>query len=88
MVSEESSSVVFTGGNLAEADVVRGLLVANGILAVIQDEGAVAMLDGMVSGNKGVSVMVPASALEAARAVLEEARALGRIEPSEEPDTE
>ena len=85
--SDKASAVVFTGATIAEADVVKGLLIANGILAIIQDEGAVAMLDGMVSGNRGVRVRVPTEAVEDAMAVIEAARAAGDVETvDEEPD--
>ena len=82
--ANETSAVAFTGASIAEADLVKGLLVANGIPAVIRDESAVVMLDGMITGSKGVAVLVPASVLDEARVVLEEARAAGDVEFSDE----
>ncbi len=82
--SDDVSAVIFTGRTIAEADVVKGLLLANGIPAVIQDEGPVAMLDGMISGNKGVDVRVPIAAVGEARAILAEAREVGDAEAPEE----
>ena len=79
----------YLAGNLAEADLVRGLLEANGVQAHIADESATAALDGIISGNRGVSVMVPATLLADARAIIEEARDLGGvILESEEDDAE
>ncbi|MHC4472222.1 MAG: putative signal transducing protein [Planctomycetota bacterium] len=77
---DEPTARVFIGKDISQADLVKGLLLANGIPAVIQDEGTVAMLDGMVSMGKGVAVHVPRSVLEAARAILEEARTVGDLD--------
>ena len=81
MASDDTLQAVFVAGNISEADIVRGLLVANGIPAVIQNESAVSMLDGMVTGNRGVPVMVNAKDLEAARQVIaENHRSVGEFE--------
>jgi hypothetical protein len=63
--------------NLAEADVIRGVLEAHGVPTLIRDESATMMLDGMISGNKGVAIAVPRGEAERAEQVLEEARRAG-----------
>jgi hypothetical protein len=72
MSDDEVTRTAFVASSVMEADVVRGLLEANGIPAIVVGGDMAAMLDGMVSGNKGVSVDVPASHLEEARRVIEE----------------
>jgi hypothetical protein len=69
-MASDSLQTAFTAGNIAEADLIRGLLVANGIPAVIQNESAVSMLDGMVTGNRGVPVLVNAEQLAEAQRVI------------------
>jgi hypothetical protein len=71
-MASDSLKTAFTASNIAEADLIRGLLVANGIPAVIQNESAVSMLDGMVTGNRGVPVLVNADRLEDAIIVITE----------------
>jgi hypothetical protein len=64
----------FVAGNLAEADVVRGLLVAGGVDARIEGEESVAALDGAATGNRGVRILVGSEDLARAQAVLRESR--------------
>ncbi len=63
--------------NLAEADVIRGVLEAHGVRALIRDESATMMLDGMISGNRGVAIAVSRGDAERAEEVLEAARRVG-----------
>ncbi len=74
----------FVAGNLAEADVVRGLLVAGGVEARIEGEESVAALDGAATGNRGVRILVAAEDLARADAVLREARSEGGAGDEEE----
>jgi len=84
-MSEEDLTVpVYVARNLSEADLISGLLEANGIDAHIEDEEGVTMLDGIVSGNLGVTVSVLRADAGTARDVIEEARALGRLAADEE----
>ena len=67
---------VFSARNITEADLVRGLLDANGIRAEVEDDDSVTTLDGIVTGNRGVTVSVRREDAPTAREVIEEARAL------------
>jgi hypothetical protein len=72
---------VFTGSNIMEADIVKGLLRAHGIDAVIENEGPIVMMDGMITpSDRGVGVLVLGAKKDAATAVIEEARGQGEIE--------
>lgn len=84
MAEEPSVVPVFVARNITQADVVAGLLEANGIDCTIQDEEGVTMLDGIVSGNAGVVVTVAAADAADARAVIEEAHSRGHIAADEE----
>jgi hypothetical protein len=75
---------VFVARNIMEADLVVGLLEANGIDAHVQDEASVSMLDDIVSGNLGVPVTVGHADYEEAKAIIEEARQGGRLDSGEE----
>lgn len=75
---------VFEASGLPEADLIRGLLVAHGFPALIEGEETVVVLDGMVTGNRGVRVLVPGTDLEAAASVIREARDAGATGDGEE----
>ena len=72
MPDEDVQKTAFVAATITEADLVRGLLEANGIPAIVQGANMVSMLDGMVSGNRGVMVQVPASRIDDALKVIEE----------------
>jgi len=72
MSDDDLLQTVFVAATITEADLVKGLLETHGIPALVQGADMVSMLDGMVTGNKGVSVVVTASSLEEARRVIEE----------------
>ncbi len=86
MSNERDFACVHLVGTVAEADVVKGFLRANGILADIANEGTAVWMDGMVSGNKGVGVLVPRESLEAARRLLDEVQEFASSD--EAPDGE
>ena len=71
MSDEEVQKTAFVGRNVTEADIVKGLLETNGIPAVVVGGSMVSMLDGMVTGNEGVAVQVPASRIEDAKRIIE-----------------
>ncbi len=73
----ETSAVAWSAATLGEANIIRGLLESGGIPAVIDDEIIVGVLDGMVTGNKGIRVVVPADRLSEARRLIEEAHEEG-----------
>lgn len=72
MPDDDVRKTAFVASTVTEADIVKGLLEANGIPAIVEGGNMVAMLDGMVTGNKGVKVDVPASQIEEARRIIEE----------------
>jgi hypothetical protein len=82
----DASGTAFTAADLAEADIVKALLLANGVPAIIKDDSAVAMLDGMVRGNLGIDVLVPADRLDEAREIIEEARRVGHLADEEDDE--
>ena len=86
MTDHDATAVAYTASTLAEAIVVRGLLESAGIVTSIDDEILIVVLDGMVSGNKGVRVVVPAIALEEARSLIEEARDAADGDEDEDED--
>ena len=80
---------VCTAANVVEAEIVRGLLEANGIPAMVMDETIALVMDGMVTGNLGIDVHVPKSALAEAERVIREAREAGSAADEElGPDEE
>jgi len=72
MSDEEITRTAFVASTITEADIVKGLLEANGIPAMVVGGNMVAMLDGMVSGNKGVKVDVPGIHIDEALRIIEE----------------
>ena len=63
---------------------VKGLLEANGLRAVVQGANMVSMLDGMVTGNRGVPVQVNAEHLQEALRVIDESHSPVADEEGEE----
>ena len=84
MTDDDPTLPVYIARNLAEADLIAGLLSANVIDAVIENEEGVATLDGIVSGNRGVTIAVRREDAEVAKGMIAESRALGRISAGEE----
>ena len=84
MTDHDATAVAYIASTLSEALVVRGLLESSGILTTIDDETLIVVLDGMVSGNKGVRVMVPTIALEEAQSLIAEARAAAEGDEDED----
>ena len=72
MPDDDIQGTAFMASSVTEADLVKGLLESEGIPAVVQGADMVSMLDGMVSGNKGIAVVVPAIHLEEAIRIIEE----------------
>jgi len=72
MADSGTQAVAFTASSVTEADIVKGLLESEGIPAVVQGGDLASMLDGMVTGNKGIDVLVPRIRLEAAIRAIEE----------------
>ncbi|MEN8152204.1 MAG: DUF2007 domain-containing protein [Planctomycetota bacterium] len=66
MADRETQAVAFTASSVTEADIVKGLLEAGGIMALVQGADMASMLDGMVTGNKGINVIVPRERVEEA----------------------
>lgn len=85
MAKDDAYAGVFTTGNLAEADLVKGLLLANGVEARIEGEGISAMLDGMVRGT-GIVVKVPADSETQAKEIIQAAHDRGEIEPESDDE--
>jgi hypothetical protein len=85
-MSEEHWEVVDQVAGQLQADILRGLLEAQGIQVWLNQEGA-GHAYGLGVGPLGrVEILVPSSALEQARQVLE-AYYAGEFEAEEMPDT-
>ena len=72
MADRETQAVAFTASTVTEADIVKGLLESRGIPAVVQGANMASMLDSIVTGNKGIPVLVPRERLDEATFVIEE----------------
>jgi hypothetical protein len=83
-MTDKRTLVAFTAADLSEAEIVNSLLIANGLRSMIDNETATAMLDGMVSGNLGVHVIVPESEHARALEIIAEARSVGDLVDEEE----
>jgi S-adenosylhomocysteine hydrolase len=83
MPDREKQGVAFTASSVTEADIVKGLLESEGIMAVVQGADMASMLDGMVTGNKGIDVLVRREQLEEAIRVIE-----ANHQPVDEEDLE
>ena len=69
--------IVFTTTRLIEAEQIRGLLEASGLLARVLDGNVVSMQPWLSDWAGGIKVVVPAGQAEDARAVLADAGLLG-----------
>jgi hypothetical protein len=67
-----------------EAELIKGLLEANGIPCEIRDRGQAEVFDGAAPAMTGGAVLrVPENLLEQAREVLEAAREAGKLLPGD-----
>ncbi|MDE2489383.1 MAG: DUF2007 domain-containing protein [Elusimicrobia bacterium] len=66
-------TIVYATVNLIEAEQVRGLLEARGVLARVLDGNFVSMQPWLSGWAGGIKVVVPAGQVEEARAVLDDA---------------
>ena len=76
-------TVAYEAPSLTEADLVVGLLRANGIPAFLDNEASTVTLDGYVGLQRIVKVLVPAGTEDMARRLIVEA---GRLGPAEEEE--
>jgi hypothetical protein len=75
--------VACTAPDIFTAEVVKTLLLSEGLRAMIDNESSVQTMDGAVSGNLGVHVLVPESELERAHEVIAAARRAGELAEEE-----
>jgi hypothetical protein len=69
--------IVFTTTRLIEAEMIRGMLEAHGMLARVLDGNLISMQPWLNDWAGGIKVVVPAGQAEDARAVLADAGLLG-----------
>jgi Putative prokaryotic signal transducing protein len=81
--------VIVFAGSPVEADLVKGLLEANGLTAMVRDRyiGTLAPWYVAPGGAGALKVLVRRPEEEAARQVLQAARQASAEEPDEEPST-
>ncbi len=72
-----SPEAVFTTTRLVEAELIRGMLEAHGMLARVLDGNLISMQPWLNDWAGGIKVVVPAAQAEDARALLADAGLLG-----------
>lgn len=80
-MDEKGAEIVFTTDRLLEAEQVRGLLEANGLLARVLDGNLVSMLPWMSGWAGRIKVIVPPSQAADARQLLKDSDLLGGGKP-------
>jgi hypothetical protein len=76
-MDEKGAEIVFTTDRLLEAEQVRGLLEANGLLARVLDGNVVSMFPWLSGWAGRIKVIVPPSQASEAREILKDADLLG-----------
>jgi hypothetical protein len=85
-MSEEQWAVVDRVDGLLQAEILQGMLEAQGIQVVLSQEGAGHILQVSIGTLGAVEILVPASAAEQARQLLDEY--YGQASESSETETE
>lgn len=80
-MDEKGAEIVFTTDRLLEAEQVRSLLEANGLLARVLDGNVVSMFPWLSGWAGRIKVIVPPSQAEEAREVLKDSGLLGGGKP-------